>query len=151
MNENYTYPIWLRFNENEAIVSVPDLKNNLPDFVVEYDAQDFQKMLSDIQTEIGFVLLDYFEREIDPPIPKDICMDKKDDKKELIYINIWMPYFCATTKEIYVQKNVTIPKWMDILAKQRGINISNVLNQAIKEEIVEVKNNERKFIISSNS
>ena len=62
-----------------------------------------------------------------------------------------MPYFQATTKEIYIQKNVTIPKWVDILAKQRGVNISNIMTKSLKKAIMEVLKDERKFTISSNS
>ena len=39
------------------------------------------------------------------------------------------------TKEIYVKKNVTIPQWLDLLAKESNINYSAALVKGIKQEL----------------
>lgn len=46
-----------------------------------------------------------------------------------------MPYFRNASKEIYVKKNVTIPQWLDILAKENKINYSAALVKGIKAEL----------------
>ena len=35
-------------------------------------------------------------------------------------------------KEIYVKKNVTIPQWLDILAKENKVNYSAALVKGLK-------------------
>ena len=41
----------------------------------------------------------------------------------------------AILKEIYVKKTVTIPQWLDILAKGKKVNFSAAMVRGIKEEL----------------
>ena len=59
-------------------------------------------------------------------------MDLEDGQK-LVYVNLWMPYHRSTIKETYVKKTLTIPAWLDILAKQQNVNFSAVLVAGLKE------------------
>ena len=56
-------------------------------------------------------ILDYESRGEELPMPNETETD-------VIYVHIWMPYFRNAAKEVYVKKNVTIPQWLDILAKE---------------------------------
>ena len=57
------------------------------------------------------------------------------DVKGVVYIQVWMPRFENTEKEIYVKKTVTIPQWVNMLAKERHISFSNAMVKGIKEEL----------------
>jgi post-segregation antitoxin (ccd killing protein) len=46
-----------------------------------------------------------------------------------------MPYHKSRIKEVYVKKTLTIPSWLDILAKNNNINFSAILVKAIKKEL----------------
>ncbi|WP_320957026.1 hypothetical protein [Enterocloster asparagiformis] len=54
---------------------------------------------------------------------------------ELVYLHIWLPYFRSDMREVYVKKSVTIPQWLDVLAKKSGLNFSAALVRGIKEEL----------------
>ena len=54
---------------------------------------------------------------------------------ELVYLHIWLPYFRSDMREVYVKKSVTIPQWLDLLAKKSGLNFSAALVRGIKEEL----------------
>ena len=62
-------------------------------------------------------------------------MVKLEVQNDVIYIHVWLPYFRNATKEIYVKKNVTIPQWLDLLAKESNINYSAALVKGIKQEL----------------
>lgn len=50
--------------------------------------------------------------------------------------NAYYNLYCRKiAKEVYVKKNVTIPQWLDILAKERKINYSAALVKGIKMEL----------------
>lgn len=70
-------------------------------------------------------ILDYESRNQELPIPSEEVSD-------VVFIHIWMPYFRNASKEIYVKKNVTIPQWLDILAKENKVNYSAALVRGIK-------------------
>ena len=53
----------------------------------------------------------------------------------LVYLHIWLPYFRSDLREVYVKKSVTIPQWLDLLAKKSGLNFSAALVRGIKEEL----------------
>ena len=59
----------------------------------------------------------------------------------MIYIHIWLPYYRNISKEVYIKKNVTIPQWLDILAKRKKINYSAALVKGLEHELE--KDNEK--------
>ena len=48
---------------------------------------------------------------------------------------MWMPYFRHIEKIIYVKKTLTVPKWLDEMAKKKNINFSAVLVKGLKNEL----------------
>lgn len=46
-----------------------------------------------------------------------------------------MPHHKQSIKETYVKKTLTVPVWLNILAKQANINFSSVLVKGLNEEL----------------
>jgi hypothetical protein len=46
-----------------------------------------------------------------------------------------MPYFRNIEKVVYVKKTLTIPKWLDEMAKQQNINFSATLVKGLKNRL----------------
>ncbi|MEG0584367.1 MAG: antitoxin HicB, partial [Cetobacterium sp.] len=69
--------------------------------------------------------------------PSDLKELKNTLKKnqEVIYVSLWLPYEKSLTKTIYKKKTLSIPTWLDILATEKNINFSQVLQKALKEEL----------------
>ena len=57
------------------------------------------------------------------------------ENQKIIYINVWMPYHRSQIKVVYVKKTLTIPTWIDELAKANNINFSATLVEAIKRKL----------------
>lgn len=120
MKENYIYPIKMK-NENEkyqaSFLDFPDA------CLIEADTKE--ELIYAAQECLALEILDYESRNQELPIPSE-------DVNNVIYIHIWMPYFRNASKEVYVKKNVTIPQWLDILAKESKVNYSAALVKGIK-------------------
>ena len=91
--------------------------------------------LVDAQECLATAILDLEDRKA--PLPK-----RKEEKdiiveadQKLVYVNVWMPYHRSRVKETYTKKTLTIPVWLDILAKQNNINFSETLVHALKEKL----------------
>lgn len=122
MKNNFVYPAYLVEEDGEKLLVFPDFAELA---IAVEDGVDF---ISDAQTELALVIIDYIDtgREL----PKRTEVDNN-----AIYIHVWLPYFRNMTKEIYVKKTVTIPQWLDELAKNAQINYSACLVKGIKSEL----------------
>lgn len=130
-NENYTFPVILDFSDEEdVILTFPTLEDDMTcvkkgeDYVKE--AQDFLALSIANAEDEGKELSSCLQYNAN---------GKLNDDQELIYVNIWMPYHRSTIKEIYTKKTLTIPMWLDILAKESNINFSATLVEALKKKL----------------
>ncbi|HNU95106.1 MAG TPA: type II toxin-antitoxin system HicB family antitoxin, partial [Bacillota bacterium] len=48
---------------------------------------------------------------------------------------VWMPMIRDAVKNRAVKKTLTIPKWLDDLAVEHGVNFSHVLQEALKRQL----------------
>ena len=123
MEENYVYPAEVK-EENGLyqlrFIDFPEIT------LVEEETMD--ELIRSSKESLAMAILDY---EI---IGKEIQIPKSNES-DVIYIHVWLPYFRNATKEIYVKKNVTIPQWLDLLAKESNINYSAALVKGIKQEL----------------
>ncbi len=129
MKENYTYPVIIEELEDKIILTFP----TFDDLVTETDDdKDFVKAAQEV---IALQIMDAEDegREIPVEYNKKISVRKG---QKLVYINVWMPYHRTITKTVYVRKNITIPAWLDLLAKESGINFSETLTEALKRKIL---------------
>lgn len=60
---------------------------------------------------------------------------KTESETDVIYIQIWFPYYRNASKGIYVKKNVTIPQWLDILAKESRLSYSATFVNGLKRKL----------------
>lgn len=68
-------------------------------------------------------------------MPKGVDGNNLSSNEHLVSIDVWMPLERAKIKETYNKKTLTVPAWLDLLAKSKGINFSSVLTNALKEEL----------------
>lgn len=119
MKENYVYPARIQYENDICRIEFLDFPNIGP---VEGTKDEVIHMAQEC---LALEILDYESRNEKLPEPTE-------DEADVIYIHIWMPYFRNAAKEIYVKKNVTIPQWLDILAKENKVNYSAALVRGIK-------------------
>lgn len=122
MDNNYVYPAKLKIDNGEYIIEFIDF----PNLIAVSDNKD--EIINEAQTVLALAILNYVDSG--KILPKPSTMEEG-----AVYIHIWLPYYRNTAKEIYVKKTVTIPQWLDILAKERNINFSACMVRGIKEEL----------------
>lgn len=123
MKENYVYPA--KISEENGCVRIQFI--DFPD-ILPIEESTREEAIRSAQSCLALEILDYESRGQVLPVPGE-------QDKEVIFIHIWMPYFRNAAKEIYVKKNVTIPQWLDILAKENKVNYSAALVKGIKSEL----------------
>ena len=125
MKENYIYPaIFSKGEEGETEIRFVVF----PDILTYSETDDIDDVVRTAQDILALTIMDYEAEKKELPKPSS-------DIKGAAYIHIWMPYFRNNIKEIYVKKTVTIPQWLDILAKGKKVNFSAAMVRGIKEEL----------------
>ncbi|EHI75635.1 toxin-antitoxin system, antitoxin component, HicB domain protein [Fusobacterium sp. oral taxon 370 str. F0437] len=92
-------------------------------------------------------LEDYENNKKDFPKASSISdlKNKVKDNQEIVYITLNYEYEKSLIKLAYVKKTLTIPSYLDILAKNKNINFSQVLQNALKKRIRNSKLREVKY------
>ena len=128
MKENYTFPALLDFNDEGFInVSFPDL----PEAITCVETGD--DYITAAQEALALVIKDRLDTKDDIPEPSlDI---EPEVGQKVVFINIWLPYHRKNVKEVYVKKTLTIPAWLDVLARESQINFSAVLVEGLKAKL----------------
>ena len=126
MKEDYVYPVRVKK------VKGGQAEYNLVDFPAQVGCCDNETdvILRAAQELLAINIINCEEAGIDLPEPSMGLGDA-----DVMYIHVWMPYFRKITKLTYVKKTVTIPQWLDIMAKEKKVNFSGAMVRGIKEEL----------------
>ncbi len=135
--ENIVYPAIFQADSGEGVrITFPDF----PELLVI--AVDWQEGMEQARRQLALAVIDRLDSGQELPAaagPGEAAEGAGTlgdiSGGELIYLHIWLPYFRSDMREVYVKKSVTIPQWLDILAKKSGISFSAALVRGIKEEL----------------
>lgn len=128
MKENYTYAAIFDYSDPGYInIEFPMFEGA---FTCVEAGEDPIPAAQDVLT---LILLDY--EETGKEMPEEFMRPEVGEKQEVYFVNVWMPYHRSQVKEVYTKKTLTIPVWLDMLAKQNNINFSAVLVKALKQEL----------------
>ncbi len=87
------------------------------------------------QEVLGLHLWSMEQNNEEIPTPSTIKDIKLDENETSIFINIFMPLIRHKIDNKIIKKTLTIPQWINIEAERRGINFSQVLQNALKEQL----------------
>lgn len=126
VQENYMYPVILKQENDGVLITIPDFGK------IEKVKTEPLKVAHEL---IGSLIAD--KEKQGEPIPAhsseyEIEVGKNET---IVYVHIWMPYFRKAQKETYVKKTLTIPDWLDQLAKEKDVNFSAILVKGLKKEL----------------
>lgn len=127
---NLTYPAILTKEDDVYYIGFPD-------FEEEYYSTYGDSFENAIENGKEYLLLLLEERKDNFPKPTNICEIKKilKENQDIVYITINYEYEKSLIKLSYVKKTLTIPSYLNILAKNKNINFSQVLQNALKKEL----------------
>lgn len=131
MSDSCIYPaiMYREKGEDKIYIRFP----GFPELCAYGDTQ--REAVRQAQKALAMLLIAWDEEKAEPPEPvgeADIALEVGE---WLIYIHVWLPYFRSAVKEVYVKKSVTIPKWLDELARGKELNFSAALVRGLKEEL----------------
>ena len=134
---NLTYPAIITHEDDLFYIGFPDIEENIEDcFYVTY-GDSFNDAIEMGKEYLILKLEDYENNKKNFPKTSSISDLKRKLKnnQEIIYITLNYEYEKSLIKLAYVKKTLTIPSYLDILAKNKNINFSQVLQNALKKEL----------------
>ena len=134
---NLTYPAIITYEDNVFYIGFPDIEDNIEDcFYVTY-GDNFNNAIEMGKEYLILKLENYKNNKKNFPKASSILDLKKNlrDNQEIVYITLNYEYEKSLIKLAYVKKTLTIPNYLNILAKNKNINFSQVLQNALKKEL----------------
>ena len=125
MKTKYTYPAIFMKEENGYFVNFPDIQPCYTEGKTLEEAVIMAKDLLESRIEVAL------ERGETLPVPSNF--DKlKGDKIMLIVADVEN----IKSQTRFVKKTLSIPHWLNVAAEKEHINFSGVLQEALKERLV---------------
>ncbi|MEK5096712.1 MULTISPECIES: type II toxin-antitoxin system HicB family antitoxin [Bacillus] len=132
--DRYIYPALFDYDNDGITVTFPDL----PGCITCGDTDEEALTMAKEAMALHLYGLEQDGDEIPQPTSsKDI---ETEDSQIIVLIETWMPPFRHEMENAAVKKTLTIPRWMDDIAKEHKINYSHLLQDAIKEHLGIYKN-----------
>ena len=128
LKQNYVYPVIIK--EEDGAFNA-----EFPDFPEQMTCDDTEEgIIQSAQEVLALCIIQNEDEGVENPEPSGL-EELADVEGKVVYVNVWVPYFRKLQKEVYVKKTLTIPQWIDILAKEKNVNFSAILVKGLKQEL----------------
>ena len=133
------YPTFIEKNNNDYLVFVPDMK-------IYTEGKSIADAIEMARDAIGLKGID-FENDGDkfpePSTPEQALIKAKEDADEdfdyskglLTYVDVDFSEYRKKHDNKMVRRNVTLPCWLNYAAEKAQLNVSKVLQEALKEKL----------------
>lgn len=123
------YPIILSNGTDHIIVFVPD-------FNINTQGEDYSDAMKMARDAIGIMGIDMEDEHEQIPQPSAISYIKKEHEDDIItLVDVDFAEYRKNNDLRTVRRNVTLPSWLNSAAERAGINVSAVLQTALKQEL----------------
>ncbi|NMA12890.1 MAG: HicB family protein [Chloroflexi bacterium] len=128
--EKRVYPVVFEKLEDGYLVYVPDFEINTQG----EDLADAMDMARDAISLAGMAFKDDLGRPL--PEPSAVCdIEAAYDGADVLLIDVDFAAYRRKYDQRSVRVNVTMPSWLNEAAKEAGLNVSAVLQGALKKEL----------------
>lgn len=124
--DEYIFPEILIYDSDGITITFPDLPGCI---TCAYNTEEAFKMAKE---SLGLHIYGMETDEEVISILSEVKDIRLENNQSIILVEIYMPLIRYTLDNKAVKKIVTIPNWMDTLAKKNNINLSQLLQEAIK-------------------
>lgn len=136
---NKVYPVIFTQEADVVLVEVPDLGI----FTQGMDLAEAIYMARDAIGMKGISLMDDGEKTVEPSEITEIDITKSEFYQErnsfVSLIDIDFDEYRRKHDNKMVRRNVTLPNWMNAAAEKEGLNVSKVLQDALRERLQPVR------------
>lgn len=124
-----TYPIVVSKGSKYLVVYVPD-------FDINTQGKDMTEAIEMARDAISIVGVVKEDQNQALPEPSDINTIRKESDSDIVtLVDVDFDEYRKKIDTKTVRRNVTLPSWLDFEAKKSGINVSAVLQKALKKEL----------------
>lgn len=123
------YPIIMSKGETYIVVYVPD-------FNINTQGMDYTEAMEMARDAIGIVGIELEDRNETLPTPTDLNAVPKENADDIIsLVDVDFTAYRKQNDMRSVRRNVTLPSWLDFEATKSGVNVSALLQRALKQEL----------------
>ena len=122
------YPIVMRKGAKYIIVFVPD-------FNINTQGTDYADAIEMARDAIGLMGIDMEDDGEPIPVPSDISAVSREHDGVVTLVDVDFTEYRRRNDMRTVRRNVTLPSWLDVAAEKAGVNVSAILQSALKQEL----------------
>ncbi len=124
-----SYPVVLTPCEGGYVVYIPD-------FNINTEGDTLTEAIEMARDAIGLIGIDMEDDKKALPTPSEINAVTKETKNDIVtLVDVDFSEYRRQNDMRTVRRNVTLPSWLDFEARKSGLNVSAVLQKALKEEL----------------
>ena len=127
--ERYFYPAVFTYEPGQEIAVV------FPDLNVATSGENDDDALMSARELLGCVLYGLEEDNEEIPSPTPLTSVKTEENERAVLIDVYMPSIRLAHVNRSVNRTVTLPAWLNAAALERNINFSQVLQDALKNQL----------------
>ena len=127
--DRYFYPAVFTYEEGQEIAVV------FPDLDVATSGVDDKDALMSARELLGCVMFGLEEDGVAIPEPTPVNLVPLDANERVQMIDVYMPSVRMAQVNRAVSRTVTLPAWLNAAAQERNINFSQVLQEALKNQL----------------
>ena len=127
----YAYPAIFTFDKEENVyyVNFPDIKNCFT------DGKTIAEALENGEDVLTLMLCQMEDDGVGIPAPSEVKAIASKDNETVSLVFADTTEYRRINDSRAVKKTLSIPNWLNVMAEQKGINFSAVLQKALKEEL----------------
>lgn len=127
MKDTYVFPAIFHDDPDGISITFPDLPGCLP------CADSMEEAFRNAKEALQLHLFGMEEDNEEIPLPSRVSELHCEENESIAMIEAWMPPFRERMANKAMNKTVTIPRWLDILARRQKVNYSHLLQDALKQ------------------
>ena len=137
LKRDVMYPAIVTKEDGVYYVGLVDF-DRLEDGNINYYAtysEDLEKVSTSIRESLALYLADLLDMRKEFPEPSKLEDIKLKENQFIQVISVDPVYEAAKVTNVLKKKTVNIPAWLDIVAQEKKINFSQLLQKALKKEL----------------
>ena len=124
-----SYPIILTPDKVGYVVYIPD-------FNINTEGDTLTDAIEMARDAIGIMGIDMEDDKKELPIPTSLGDLKKTSSGDIIsLVDVDFTEYRRQNEQRMVRRNVTLPSWLNYEAEKSGVNVSAILQRALKNEL----------------
>ena len=126
--DRYYYPAIFSYNDEEIAVVFPD-------FGVATSGVNDADALESARELLGIIILGYEEDGEELPVPSHLSNIRIEPDEKSVLVDVYMPTIRLANVNKSVNRTVTLPAWLNARAMEKNINFSQLLQDALKQQL----------------